>query len=705
MKLGFLYLEELGMQDEAIAEFQEELRVMPRYSWPLRGIAEAIEQKGNLEEAIEYHRKAAGGVLREARQFLALASALARKKDLRGTTEAMAGALAVNSVHTRASSVWRDLLGRLSSEVAAEDPGKLIALLEGLLRPGERDPLLLRTLALLLARESRARDPEKARRYARQALEQSEEDDLEAAADLAEVEFLLGERKEAVLLLEAALGEARSVRAPPRLLDECRQTLLPDLPSFATIEALLTAPPREYAIPIGALWRFDRGRSEPPADWKEPLFDDASWEAGASGFGYGCGRTGTRLDDMRGCYTTLYARHAFEVPDPGRFERWSLAVCADDGFVAWFNGKELGRQRAGAPREAKPWNAVASAEAPEPSGWTTLAVPRELLRPGRNVLALQGLNRRIGDGDFTLVPGLTAEMPHDPQSGHRLVAGFRSMAEGESGAKLLAYLEGRVLELDGRPREAAERLAAAAGGEAASPLPILHLAGCLRGLGDPSGAENRLRSALVVSFAASRDVWELWVTVSRKDLGRQPDAILASWPAALDGGGPGGDVRWLLERLARGEAIRIDCGSDADRRSADGVLWSCDRFFTGGSVALELGAKELAGAEEGKLHETQRRFPCALGEPQGYRLPGLTGKLQVTLHFAELEHRERGLRRFDIALEGQTVREAHEPLAAGFAAAQVEVFEVQVDDGALDVTFTPRAGEPAVAAIEVRSAD
>ncbi len=63
--------------------------------------------------------------------------------------------------------------------------------------------------------------------------------------------------------------------------------------------------------------------------------------------------------------------------------------------------------------------------------------------------------------------------------------------------------------------------------------------------------------------------------------------------------------------------------------------------------------------------------------------------------------REPGSRRFDVSIEGRTVLEDYEPLAAGFAVAQRKSFDVEVSDGFLEIDFFPRVGWPAVSAIEV----
>ena len=61
----------------------------------------------------------------------------------------------------------------------------------------------------------------------------------------------------------------------------------------------------------------------------------------------------------------------------------------------------------------------------------------------------------------------------------------------------------------------------------------------------------------------------------------------------------------------------------------------------------------------------------------------------------------RGLCRFDVLIEGETVLPGYEPFAVGFARADDHAFCVVVEDGSLDVEFLPRVGQPKVSGIEV----
>jgi hypothetical protein len=175
------------------------------------------------------------------------------------------------------------------------------------------------------------------------------------------------------------------------------------------------------------------------------------------------------------------------------------------------------------------------------------------------------------------------------------------------------------------------------------------------------------------------------------------------------------DLRWLLDRLASKEPLRLDSGGDG-YTNPSGEAWSRDRFFLSGyrrgevqndRIAREPQADlndEVANTEDDALYRSERWFRAGDAPPPGYRIPLPPGAYTVRLHFAEVYFRERGKRVFDVRIEGKTVLEGYEPAAAGFATARVETFQnVAVEDGFLDVEFIDRADNPQVAAIEVET--
>lgn len=106
---------------------------------------------------------------------------------------------------------------------------------------------------------------------------------------------------------------------------------------------------------------------------------------------------------MRGVNASIYVRAPFDAPDPKGLDSPLLRVRANGGFVAYLNGVEVARRRA-------PSN-LGFDSAATPGGPAPLSPPWEdfdlgafasVLRAGRNILAIQGLNNSATDDRFLL---------------------------------------------------------------------------------------------------------------------------------------------------------------------------------------------------------------------------------------------------------------------------------------------------------------
>ena len=557
------------------------------------------------------------------------------------------------------------LLGRKEVSLAAAGLERLITVLEAA-PPFEGEyPELLRTLALARSRLPGTPDLTKTLEPIRAALARKGGKDPTLSLVLGEA-LLLGARpEEALAVLEAAARHPHATAAIAKTAGECRKALLPRLATPASVEEALVAREREVLVPEDAVWRYFPGKSEPSEglQWTGPAFDDGSWKEGQSGFGYGDGDDATVLEDMQGGYSTLYIRRKFTIPDPGRYERFILSIRVDDGAVVYLNGAEAGRTRAGTPGARLSHDAFGFPQAAEPLVAVEFSIESSRLVPGENVLAIQGVNASKNSSDFSLIPGLFGELPRDPARAVKLREDLESRSEGDIGSGLLAFLEGLLLLEEGKRREAAGKL-----DRAARAFPNLN------------------RSAAEVLAECPKI----------------PEA-----PTAASGEtGPVADLRWLLEALARGDGIRINCGGE-DYVAKDGRSWSRDRFFWSGFLPGEreghpytftLGIEKT---DDDPLYQSQRWFPADHLHPPGYRIPLPPGEYQVTLHFAEFTFQKAGTRSFGALLEGREVLTEYEPLGAGLATAEAKSFRTRADDGLLDIGFVPAADNPMVSAIEI----
>ncbi len=114
-------------------------------------------------------------------------------------------------------------------------------------------------------------------------------------------------------------------------------------------------------------------------------------------------------DEMLGANASLWTRVEFEAEETDFFDALQLQMRYDDGFVAWLNGVEVARDNfAGVPL----WNSAAQNNRPdaqmgEPATFD-VSSRKGLLRDGRNVLAIQGLNDGKDNEIFLIAPELSA---------------------------------------------------------------------------------------------------------------------------------------------------------------------------------------------------------------------------------------------------------------------------------------------------------
>ena len=168
------------------------------------------------------------------------------------------------------------------------------------------------------------------------------------------------------------------------------------------------------------VWIPDSGAAA--NDWTMPAFDDAAWVTGVNGIGFDVTveqelSSHVNLDiqqAMQNVNASAYVRVPFEVEDPSQFETLKFSIQYDDGFVAYLNGTEVARRNA---RGSVTWNSNArephaNVEAIEFEGFN-LTRELGLLRPGKNVLSVHGLNTNVDNTDFLITPLLEAGVVTD----------------------------------------------------------------------------------------------------------------------------------------------------------------------------------------------------------------------------------------------------------------------------------------------------
>lgn len=179
--------------------------------------------------------------------------------------------------------------------------------------------------------------------------------------------------------------------------------------------------PKKVLVPSQA-----NGGANVGTDWRggiEP-FDDSTWIAGTGGVGYDRDVTylsyiqtdvKTAMDNKNG---SVFIRIPFflEATNRSRLNTMTLRVRYDDGFVAFLNGVKIAS--ANEPTSLT-WDAVSSTQNSDTAAmnYEDFAINSMVnaLKPGTNILAIQGLNLALSSTDFLLdaelIAGQTQTMP------------------------------------------------------------------------------------------------------------------------------------------------------------------------------------------------------------------------------------------------------------------------------------------------------
>lgn len=155
-------------------------------------------------------------------------------------------------------------------------------------------------------------------------------------------------------------------------------------------------------IPRGDVWRYQMGNFT--FNWNSQNYDDSAWLTGKSGFGYGDDDDETVLA-MKGKTEMLFVRHDFTLTGTEDLKKLGLAISYDDSFIVYINGTEIVRSTnvkgEGDRAKVKPAH-----EAENEFEYFSLEKAAPLLKPGKNIIAIQGVNDERDSSDFSLHPVL-----------------------------------------------------------------------------------------------------------------------------------------------------------------------------------------------------------------------------------------------------------------------------------------------------------
>ena len=203
-------------------------------------------------------------------------------------------------------------------------------------------------------------------------------------------------------------------------------------------------------VRAGSEWLYlDNG--DDPANWTTPEFDDSQWRPGRAELGFGdepvTHISGATPEARR---ITTYFRHSFDVADPSFYRSLTLRLKRDDGAVVYLNGKEVSRMNLAGGAVTSSTTATREVDGLEEEVFFPIAVSPDLLRQGRNTIAVEIHQDALDSPDLTFDLELYAN-PTAP--GFAPNVGFvRSIAGSLWQTEQIIPIEAEALDTDGQIR-------------------------------------------------------------------------------------------------------------------------------------------------------------------------------------------------------------------------------------------------------------
>jgi len=145
------------------------------------------------------------------------------------------------------------------------------------------------------------------------------------------------------------------------------------------------------------------------------------------------------------------------------------------------------------------------------------------------------------------------------------------------------------------------------------------------------------------------------------------------------------------------KTIRIKAGKSESVKDADGNVWQADQGFEGGQT-IERPDIQIANTRSPDLYRAEHY------SMDSFSWPVPNGKYLVKLHFAETFDgiNGPGERVFSFNVQGKEFKDFDVWVKAGGPLkAYVETVPVEVTDGKIKITFTPKVENPQICAIEI----
>jgi len=177
-----------------------------------------------------------------------------------------------------------------------------------------------------------------------------------------------------------------------------------------------------------------------------------------------------------------------------------------------------------------------------------------------------------------------------------------------------------------------------------------------------------------------------------------PGSIFSGWSGACTGSGTCTltmTANTTVTATFKSTTLVFAANAGGPQYSApDGTVYLADTAFSGGRISVSSAA--IAGTDADPLYQSDRLGTFS------YAIPVPNGTYNVTLHFAETYWSRPQKRVFNVTAEGQQVLSKLDIYAkVGKNTAYIVTVAVTVQDGTLNLGFSPLIGEAKVNAIQV----
>jgi len=152
------------------------------------------------------------------------------------------------------------------------------------------------------------------------------------------------------------------------------------------------------------------------------------------------------------------------------------------------------------------------------------------------------------------------------------------------------------------------------------------------------------------------------------------------------------------EPAAIAPPVRIKAGLTTNFTDSAGNAWQPDQGFPDGDTAERASDLEISNTKDPGLYRTEHYGMTAFS----YKVPN--GKYTVKLHFAETYDgiTGTGQRVFDMTVQGKEFKDFDVwAKAGGGQRAYIEEVPVEVTNGVLQITFSPKDDNPEINGIEI----